>query len=150
MYRCNTFDKVNHAVLLVGYTPSYWIIKNQWGLKWGEQGYIRVTTDPLYNCKIGTSAFVMWEKYQLLALYLLAAILLMLWSPYFVLIYIYLKPIRYLANLFKINWINKLIIWRRYSDHIRLILFYYWLLSIFWKFWTYLGKANYFDRLFSY
>ncbi len=36
VFRCKSFDKVNHAVLLVGYTPSYWIVKNQWGTKWGE------------------------------------------------------------------------------------------------------------------
>lgn len=60
VFRCNTFDKVNHAVLLVGYTPDYWIIKNQWGSDWGENGYIRVTRNRLYNCKIGTSAFVMF------------------------------------------------------------------------------------------
>ena len=27
--------KVNHAVLLVGYTPNYWIIRNSWGEGWG-------------------------------------------------------------------------------------------------------------------
>lgn len=59
MFQCRPFDKVNHAVLLVGYTPDYWIIKNQWGTKWGEKGFIRVTKNRNYNCKIGTSAFVM-------------------------------------------------------------------------------------------
>lgn len=33
---------INHAVLLVGYTPDAWIIKNSWGQRWGEDGYFRL------------------------------------------------------------------------------------------------------------
>lgn len=33
---------VNHAMLAVGYTPEYWILKNWWGTKWGEKGYMRI------------------------------------------------------------------------------------------------------------
>jgi C1A family cysteine protease len=38
----NCGTAINHAVLLVGYTDQYWIIKNSWGASWGESGYIRI------------------------------------------------------------------------------------------------------------
>ena len=34
---------LDHAVVAVGYTQDYWLIRNSWGGAWGEQGDIRLT-----------------------------------------------------------------------------------------------------------
>jgi len=44
-YKSGTFSgpcgsQLNHAVLAVGYTSAYYIVKNSWGTGWGASGYI--------------------------------------------------------------------------------------------------------------
>ena len=42
---------VDHAIQLVGYGKTsngthYWLVRNSWGPKWGEDGYIRILRTP--------------------------------------------------------------------------------------------------------
>jgi hypothetical protein len=50
----------DHAVLLVGYTTQYWIVKNSWGPKWGENGFIRISRNRDHNCRMGSEADVLY------------------------------------------------------------------------------------------
>ncbi|KAK2665831.1 hypothetical protein Ddye_004405 [Dipteronia dyeriana] len=51
--------ELNHGVTAVGYGENsgqkYWLVKNSWGTRWGESGYIRIkrdSTDPRGTCGI--------------------------------------------------------------------------------------------------
>ena len=46
--KCGTAP--NHAATVIGYGKArggakYWLVKNSWGTKWGEKGYIRMKRD---------------------------------------------------------------------------------------------------------
>ena len=37
--QCGNRTALDHVVVLVGYTSTYWIIKNSWTKRWGNLGY---------------------------------------------------------------------------------------------------------------
>jgi hypothetical protein len=54
---------MDHAMVAVGYgydttlKMSYWIVKNSWGEKWGENGYFRLAKDKGNMCGIASMAY---------------------------------------------------------------------------------------------
>uniref|UniRef100_A0A668VTH9 Cathepsin L.1 n=1 Tax=Oreochromis aureus TaxID=47969 RepID=A0A668VTH9_OREAU len=57
--RCSN-NHFSHAMLIVGYGAEnghdYWLVKNSWGLDWGEEGYIKMVRNKSINCGIANKA----------------------------------------------------------------------------------------------
>jgi len=60
----NALRWIDHGVLVVGYGHDeeskldYWIVKNSWGAKWGEDGYVRMARNHNNTCAITSYATI--------------------------------------------------------------------------------------------
>jgi Papain family cysteine protease/Cathepsin propeptide inhibitor domain (I29) len=60
-------ESLDHGVLLVGYTPQYWHVKNSWGTTWGEQGYIRFGTNAVPDAIGGICGILLDASFPIIA-----------------------------------------------------------------------------------
>ncbi|NXG75393.1 CATS protein, partial [Baryphthengus martii] len=66
LYKSGVYDdprckqEVNHAVVVVGYgtlsDKDYWLVKNSWGVRFGDEGYIRMARNHANHCGIASYA----------------------------------------------------------------------------------------------
>jgi hypothetical protein len=76
----DTTKEVNHGVVLVGYgtvdsntnlyghCKEYWIIRNSWGARWGEDGFFKLCADESPERLGGTclvNQFAAWPLYDI-------------------------------------------------------------------------------------
>ena len=54
---CELPAAVDHAVTLVGYTTTTWLVKNSWGTDWGERGYVNMARSIKNHCGISDYAY---------------------------------------------------------------------------------------------
>ena len=50
---CTDPEPINHAIVVVGYNTTHWIIKNSWGTEdWGDRGYGYISKETNKDCRI--------------------------------------------------------------------------------------------------
>jgi C1A family cysteine protease len=54
---------LDHAITAIGYTPTYFIVKNSWGATWGQQGYVWISTSTQYNAGLGACGIFSQPQY---------------------------------------------------------------------------------------
>lgn len=63
----NCKESINHAVSVVGYGVQsgirYWKVRNSWGARWGDGGYIKMTRDDAGKGKASTNGVINIHKY---------------------------------------------------------------------------------------
>lgn len=52
-----------HAVLCVGYTPEYWIMRNSWNTTWGDKGYFYLPYSYLLDSSLSSDLWII-EKVE--------------------------------------------------------------------------------------
>lgn len=52
--RCG--QRLDHGVTAVGYGSGYFIVKNSWGKRWGEEGYVKISDSASDECGIFSEA----------------------------------------------------------------------------------------------
>jgi len=54
---------LDHAITAIGYTPTYFIVKNSWGTTWGQQGYVWISSSTSYNGGLGACGIFSQPQY---------------------------------------------------------------------------------------